>query len=367
MAPHSDLQQEFKKLSQEYKEIRSVNQELSAQLSELYILYNISHILSTTFEIKQILRSIFHLFQTSLPVNSAHLFLLEPLQKELGLRESFGFSKLSPEIHSKPDMKLIERIIVTGDPLVVTDIQMDTPKQPDEPKSTLLFAGFPLFTDDKQIIGVLSFFRDSQHILKKSEFDFLQRISNEVAVCINRALLFYRTRESTILDELTGIFNRRYFNKAFQREIKRAERYKRNLSVLMIDIDDFKAVNDTFGHMKGDDVLQAIAQLLKQNIRKADVLFRYGGEEFVILLPETSLNNAIRVGEKLRKTIQAHFATNDYQLNKQKITISIGISNFPMDGYSPEKLLETADQRLYRAKSLGKNRTVAHEELLEKT
>ncbi len=366
MALPNDLQQEFKKLSQKYEKIRSVNQELSEQLSELYILYNISHILSTTFEIKQILRSIFHLFQNSLAMSSAHLFLLEPLQEELGLKEAFGFSKLPAEINPKPDTKLIERIIVTGNPLVVTDIHPDVQKPSDGTQMTFLFAGFPLFTDDKQIIGVLSFFRDAQHILKKPEFDFLQRISDEVAICINRALLFQRTRESTILDELTGIFNRRYFNRTFQREIKRAERYKRNLSVLMIDIDDFKLVNDTFGHLKGDDVLQTIAQILKKNIRRADFLFRFGGEEFVILLPETPLNNAIRVGEKLRKAIQNHFASDDCQMSGRKITISIGISNFPMDGYSIEKLLEIADERLYRAKSLGKNRTIAYEEMLEK-
>ncbi|NOY79087.1 MAG: sensor domain-containing diguanylate cyclase [Calditrichaeota bacterium] len=359
MPSRNDLQHELEKLSQKYEEIRSVNQELAGQLRELYILYNISHILSTTFEIKQILRSIFHLFKDSLPVDSAHLFLLAPLQEELGLKESFGFSKLPSKIHLQPEPQLIERVAVTGSPLTITDIKTNTP-------SNFLFAGFPLFSEDEQIIGVLSFFRDTKRVLKKSEFDFLKRISDEVAVCINRALLFHRTRESTILDELTGIFNRRYFNKTFQREIKRAERYKRNLSVLMIDIDDFKVINDTFGHLKGDDVLQAIAAILKNNIRRTDILFRYGGEEFVILLPETPLNSAIRVGEKLRKAVQGHFNLTDYQISGQTITISIGISNFPMDGYSTEKLLAIADRHLYQAKSLGKNRTIAHEELLEK-
>ena len=367
MEPFNNLQQEFEKLSQKYEEIRSVNQDLSGQLTELYILYNISHILSTTFEIKQILKSIFHLFEASLPVDSAYLFLLEPLRRELDLKEPFEFSKPESSEHLEPDNKLIERIILTRKPLIVTDIKLHVSQNSrDESNLSFTFAGFPLFADNKQIIGTLSFFRDAGHIIKKTEFDFLKRISEEVEICINRALLFHRTQESTIVDELTSIFNRRYFNRIFQREIKRAERYKRNLSILMIDIDDFKVINDTFGHLKGDDVLQATAQILKRNLRRADILFRYGGEEFVILLPETSLNNALRVGEKLRKAIQEHFAMTNYQINRHKITISIGISNFPMDGYSSEKLLEIADQHLYRAKSLGKNRTVAHEELLEK-
>jgi diguanylate cyclase (GGDEF)-like protein len=98
---------------------------------------------------------------------------------------------------------------------------------------------------------------------------------------------------------------------------------------------------------------------MKNNLRKADLLFRYGGEEFVVLLPETTVQNAFRVGEKLRKKVEEHFRTTDYQLSGNGVTVSIGIANFPVDAYSAEKLLQIADDRLYEAKNSGKNRTVA--------
>lgn len=367
MASSTDLQQEFEALSKKYHEIEAVNRELSDKLTELYILYNISHILSTTFNINQILKSIFQLFKNSLHVDSAQLFLLEPLRKELQLNEKYGFSKLKSGKILIPDTKLVERIILTQNPLVMSDVTftgLNDHLKGQNPYFTL--AGFPLLTGEKQIIGTLSFFRSTNQNFMRSEFDFLKRISEEVATCIDRALLFRRTHESTILDELTGIYNRRHFNQTFQTEIKRAERYKRNLSILMIDIDDFKTINDTFGHLKGDEILRAITEIMKENLRKADILSRYGGEEFVVLLPETPLNNGVRVGNKLRKKVQKNFKTTNYQIDHHDVTISIGISNFPLDGYSPNKLLETADQRLYRAKSLGKNKTIALEETFEK-
>ncbi len=354
MAIEPSLKKELDQLTEKYTEVEHVNRDLSQKLTELFILYNISHILSTTFEIEEILTSIFAFFRESLDVESVHLYLLESLKNRLHLGKLFGYSK-----HFQkplfPEPGLLERIIVSQKALRLGKIH--PPNAPEA--SAFSYAGFPLVTGEREVLGVLSFFKKRPESILDEDFDFFSRISQEVANCLERALVFHRTHESTIVDELTGIYNRRHFNQQFPVEVKRAERYKRNLSVMMIDIDDFKKINDTYGHLKGDEILHAIATIMKNNLRKADLLFRYGGEEFVVLLPETTVQNAFRVGEKLRKKVEEHFRTTDYQLSGNGVTVSIGIANFPVDAYSAEKLLQIADDRLYEAKNSGKNRTVA--------
>ncbi len=355
-ATEPSLKRELDQLTEKYSEVEHVNRELSQKLTELFILYNISHILSTTFEIEEILTSIFSFFRESLDVDSVHLYLLESLKNRLNLYKTYGYSKQGRK-PLFPEPGLIERIIVSQEAIRLKKIH--PPNAPEPQTVSFSYAGFPLTTSDREVLGVLSFFRKEPNTISDNDFDFYSRIAQEVANCVERALVFYRTHESTIMDELTGIFNRRHFNQQFPVEVKRAERYKRNLSIMMIDIDDFKQINDTYGHLKGDEILRAIATIMKNNLRKADLLFRYGGEEFVVLLPETTVQNAFRVGEKLRKKVEEHFRSTDYQINDYRVTVSIGIANFPVDAYSGEKLLELADDRLYKAKDSGKNCTVA--------
>lgn len=162
-------------------------------------------------------------------------------------------------------------------------------------------------------------------------------------------------------DPLTGIWNRRAFFEAFGVEFRRAQRYGRNLSVLMIDIDNFKQANDQGGHAFGDYVLIATAKLIRENLRESDMVGRYGGEEFAVVLPETDGTHAALVAEKLRAAIEAFgFQTARYPLEGEPakhFTVSIGATSLPMPQESePEGLLARADEALFEAKRAGKNR-----------
>ena len=126
--------------------------------------------------------------------------------------------------------------------------------------------------------------------------------------------------------------------------------------MLMIDIDDFKLVNDTYGHITGDEILKELTKILKKNLRNSDILSRFGGEEFVALLPETNSQNAFLTGEKLRTEVENKLIIPED--HKKNVTISIGVANYPVDAYSAEKLVDKADRRLYQAKNKGKNSTV---------
>jgi diguanylate cyclase (GGDEF)-like protein len=165
----------------------------------------------------------------------------------------------------------------------------------------------------------------------------------------------------TSIDVQTGIYNRAFYESQGPIEIERATRLGSKLSMLVVDIDDFKAINDTHGHLKGDDALACLADLLKGNLRKIDLPFRYGGEEFVVLLPGTPELEAQHTAERLRVVVSEQGVFTDDEGNSKRFTISIGGAMFPDHGRSLKELFKMADTALLRAKRLGKNRVEFHE------
>lgn len=164
----------------------------------------------------------------------------------------------------------------------------------------------------------------------------------------------------SIKDGLTGSYNRRYFDEQIQFEVIRSKRYKRPISLLLIDIDWFKRYNDHHGHQRGDDLLKLLVTLVSKNIRTVDGLFRYGGEEFAVLLPETGKDNAVFVAAKLNKLIeQESFTGEEDSQPEKKVTISIGVASFPEDAFDDSQLVRAADKALYQAKESGRNRVCA--------
>ena len=166
-------------------------------------------------------------------------------------------------------------------------------------------------------------------------------------------------RNLATLDELTGVFNRREFNQKLKTEIERSHRYMHPCSLIMLDIDYFKHLNDTYGHQAGDEALKAVASIIKREIRPVDVLARYGGEEFAAILPETLNESAAIVAERLRHAVAAEAIA--ISLGRSiNVTVSIGHATFPTDAILEEKLLGAADQALYAAKHSGRNQVVSY-------
>ncbi len=167
-----------------------------------------------------------------------------------------------------------------------------------------------------------------------------------------------RLRRLSARDRLTGLLNRGYFDARFSAEISRTIRYKHQLALAMIDVDRFKRFNDTFGHAAGDLALTAISDTILRSIRKSDVVSRYGGEEFVILFPETGPAEAVEKLEQLRLAISQTLVRLPQQEATAGFTVSAGVSSFPADGETPDALLDKADRRLFQAKEGGRNRVV---------
>jgi len=196
---------------------------------------------------------------------------------------------------------------------------------------------------------------------KEEDVRFCRVVANVAAGALYNAYLYEMIEEEktmlqrlAITDDLTGVYNHRYFAHRLQDEFDRVARYNHPLSLIMLDIDFFKVINDTYGHRKGDMILKEFAGVLKRNIRKSDILARYGGEEFVILLPQTDQSGAVIEGERIRRIIREH----DYRIKDVKITISLGIATYPSKGIkTPDDLIGSADKALYLAKGKGRDST----------
>ncbi len=198
-----------------------------------------------------------------------------------------------------------------------------------------LRSGKPFTEEDGKILRSLAFI-----------FSFIVREEIEKKKLMERA----------IKDHLTGLYNRFYFEEEGKRELERARRYNYPLSLIMLDLDDFKHVNDRFGHQKGDEVLVKFAGIVKRSIRKTDMPVRYGGEEFIVLLPHTSLEEAVKVAERIRESFsKVVFREGDEVF---KLTVSAGVASCEPEDCDLNNLLYKADKALYTAKREGKNRTV---------
>jgi diguanylate cyclase (GGDEF)-like protein len=180
-------------------------------------------------------------------------------------------------------------------------------------------------------------------------------ITRHLAATFNSSQLHDQVVELSLTDALTGLRNRRYFDLSLKNEIDRSQRFVRGLAIIILDIDHFKNYNDTFGHLAGDEALKVVAQSLKDNRRKADVVARIGGEEFAVILPETDLAGALDVADKLRISVANHTVL------QRPITVSLGVSELQDKASTFELLIEQADKALYEAKRSGRNRVCAFE------
>ena len=197
-----------------------------------------------------------------------------------------------------------------------------------------------------QVLGVLSLHSRTGLDLDDHKSKILLTIGNQVGVTIDHARLYEETKKLSLLDPLTGLANRRFMDIVLERSFARAKRLERQLSALMLDIDYFKNYNDTYGHAAGDTLLVKIAKVILKETRGIDLVVRYGGEEFLILLPETGLPLACEVAERIRKSVKA----------KIKITVSLGISSYHEGMKKKKDLIKKADEALYQAKQNGRNR-----------
>jgi diguanylate cyclase (GGDEF)-like protein len=210
----------------------------------------------------------------------------------------------------------------------------------------------PLFHKGK-VFGTINLSSTRLEAYGKREKEVLEKLAGQIAGAIMKSYLYKKITEESRIDSLTGLFNRRYFDEQLDEEIKRRRRYGGIFSLAICDLDFFKHYNDSYGHIAGDKLLEQIGRLIKNSVRVVDLAFRYGGDEFVILLPDTDLDNALSVTERVRKNVEEEMRKREISL-----TVSFGLSSWQVNGTSAKEILEAADAAAFEAKRLGGNQCI---------
>ncbi len=220
--------------------------------------------------------------------------------------------------------------------------------------------GLPLIVSEK-LRGVLLLASRQRGRFTKVEQETLTILTNLAAFALSKAELYSQMEKMAITDGLTSLYNHQYFEKKIAQEMARARRYQKQLSLILLDIDHFKNINDHQGHLVGDEVLRLLGNLLREEMRDIDIASRYGGEEFVLILPETGVDSAMLVAERLRQKVESIFKKHT-SINGD-VTVSVGVGTYPLHGERQEELLEKVDEALYAAKNNGRNQTVSCNDL----
>ncbi|HYJ92026.1 MAG TPA: sensor domain-containing diguanylate cyclase, partial [Pyrinomonadaceae bacterium] len=250
--------------------------------------------------------------------------------------------------------RVAKAILEKGKPVLVMDTsRAQLPPAPVERRyKTSSFISYPITLGDKGI-AVMNFTdKVSGERFERRDLELLDSIAPQIAVAIDRMSLRDKAGEYaqlSITDPLTGLLNRRYIEERLTEEINRSDRTGEPVSFMMIDVDEFKSYNDRYGHPAGDEALEFIGQILRENLRGADVAARYGGEEFSVLLPETNSEEAHAIAERIRRHVE------ETKFPKRKVTVSIGIASLGGNVGSVRELIAAADAALYHAKGAGRN------------
>jgi len=356
----NQLKDKITGLQKKVMQFEELNNELKGKLSELYSLYQISFVLSLTFDLDEVLKSVKRLYKKNFKIDELALMLLDDKSGHLKVEASYGLRSGLRNFSPKHGEKnIFYAVLKQKSHIYIPDVSQETGLTIFSNSGRTrkgAFLSMPLTPEKSNPIGVINFYRKKPNSFPEAEIDLLLKLAEQVANVIEQTLLFKKTKELSITDELTGIYNRRYLNQRLDREVTRSKRYKRPLTAIMIDIDYFKIYNDLNGHLLGDEVLKRVAHIIDNNIRKADILARYGGEEFMLLLPEIDKEHAFQVAEKLRKTVENEDFPKEARLPHKNLTISLGFATLLEDTYNAHELLKFADIALYEAKNQGRNR-----------
>ncbi|MFA5156236.1 MAG: diguanylate cyclase [Candidatus Omnitrophota bacterium] len=385
------------------EELTKAKQELERAKMELAVLYEVSNAMRTTLKLEEILYIILTgvTAHTGLGFNRAVLFLLNEKESildgkmgigpesgeeanriwrqietnKMDLDDLISMYKMSNHVvnsgfnqqvrHFKVSLRenngcLLALSVLDGMPLHLTAETIQG--YVNDPIVKLLrseeLAVVPLKAKDKVNGLILADNFITKKPIGKDDLRLLIMLANQAGLAIENSQLYEKTVIRAHSDSLTDLWNHGYFQYLLQEELEKAKINKLPLSLVALDIDDFKVYNDLLGHQAGDSILKELAALLKGHSRKMDFVSRYGGEEFTVILPQTDKQEAFQIAERLRMDIEKHHFAHEEILPHKKLTVSIGIASLPEDGSSPSEIVAACDKALYEAKGKGKNTTV---------
>ncbi len=349
------------------REIERLRAELDYRVRFNESLHNFLQRISST-DPEKTYRSILTNLKELLQSDRASLFVFDAAANELVLKAADGLPVQISEVgHVRPGAGVAGEVLESGQPMLVDDMKAANrkPAEPERHYKSDSFISYPLVIGGRKI-GVLNVTDNSTgRQYNQVDLSLLDLVCPQVSLALERAGWQERATEfqlMSITDPLTNLLNRRYLEERLNEELNRSKRYDYPMSFLMIDIDDFKNYNDLNGHPAGDLALQITAHCLKAGLRSADVASRYGGEEFSILLPQTSISEAAVIAERMRERVAITNYPHGSSQPLGHVTISIGVSTYTANINTAERAIAAADKALYSAKNRGKNRIEFYQE-----
>jgi len=365
------LEEEIRVISafRDYIRVTLENQTLRAAINKkteeiLSILSDFSKSIASILDVENLYQTILEKSLSLLRAEQGSLMLLDHETSELLVEAKKSIDNIVREkLRLRKGEGIAGQVLESGRPLLVEDIEKDPRiQQKNRPRyKTKSFISVPIKIKE-EVAGVLNISdKINGEVFNEEDLRLIQSFTTNAAIAIERSLFYKQIEELkklSITDPLTGIYNRRYLNTRLTEEIIRYKRYKSPFSFLMLDIDGFKTYNDTFGHMAGDKVLKILSQTLSNSLRAIDIAARFGGDEFVVVFPQTPKVDAIPITNRLKEKIEKALTSEHLEKPFKGLTISMGLTTFPDDASSLRELFEKTDQALYLAKKGGGNRVV---------
>jgi diguanylate cyclase (GGDEF)-like protein/putative nucleotidyltransferase with HDIG domain len=314
---------------------------------QLTLINNVSNHAITTLNPEEMLAKIATEIESAVSYDHIGIAILDYSSKELVVQAEAGARRDALGRHVTLGEGLVGQVARTAQMVIVPDVNAASPR-PVLP-GTASAVGLPV-SYGESLLGVLYVESSERCDFSEDEIRLLRTLADLFAGALHNALTFQKAQEQAITDGLTGVKTHRFLMEALSSEWKRSTRANRPFALVLMDLDRFKFVNDFYGHLEGDVVLQRVGHILEQNCRRSDVVARYGGDEFVILMPETTVEQARQLANKLRGWVAA-----DPLLRDKNITASFGIAGFPIHGATPQELIQVADSSMYLSKHQGGN------------
>ncbi len=334
--------------------------DMRAQIHNIHAVQEVGNLLVSTFDVNTVLQLVVRGIRDVTGASVCSIMLWDETGEYLIIRASEGVPEwIVRQARVRRGESISGWVAQEGRPLLIKNIDEDTKFEGTaegryRSKSLL---SVPLKTRG-QVLGVININNDhTPRVFTEQDQEILMLFANQAAIALENARLYGELEKLAITDGLTGLPNHRTFQERLLREISRAERFKQEISLIILDIDHFKLVNDKYGHQVGDQVLRRVGNTLQDQLRKMDFVARYGGEEFAVIMPQTRKNVAIRIAERLRESVaQGRYLKAEPD---RSITISLGLAEYPSDATEPPALVEMADRALYISKERGRNRVTA--------
>jgi len=331
-------------------------EEAKRRIIELSALHDVGTTVSSTLKLDVLLDQVCRILSDTFHYNKIAIMIVDRNANELVFKASLGYGDILKEMGRRLKIGregITGMVAATGEPIMVKDVTQSQHYVSIDGKTRSELA-VPLKIK-QQVVGVLNVESDNVNAFDQVDLRLLTTLASQVAVALENARLYEETEQLAVTDGLTGLNNHRFFQSFFERELHRARRYNHPLSLIMMDIDHFKKINDTLGHPVGDKVLIEVARLLREQARDVDLVARYGGEEFMLVLPETKKSEAQLLAERIRVAVEKNRFEAEGAKNIGRVTISLGVSGFPDDGSEKDVIIDKVDKALYRAKAGGRN------------